>query len=210
MPALVPSTRSRLSLALGAGFLVVLFGYVRLRQRETPAPIEPAELLAPAATESEVAAAPAGRTELPPEAAPILPEPSTPAPVAPPPTQPQEPTVEERYGQLSLDELKRTFRLVRDELSETRKRLVEARLEAGDYELEVRQPSPGQAVELGQSSDPFGVQFGGRIQPLADGTVELHKVTLSPGEDPTFDRLNAESYWLNVRIRELEKSAERD
>jgi hypothetical protein len=209
MPALVPSTRLRLALVLGAGVLVVLFGYVLLRQREAPGPIEPAELLAPAATESEVAAAPAGRTELPPEADPVPSEPPTTQPVAPPPPKPQEPTAEERYGQLSLDELKRTFAHVRVELNETRKRVVEARLDAGDYELEVRQ-SPGQTVELGQSSDPFGVQFGGRIQPLADGSVELHKVTLKPGDDPTFDRLNADYYWLNVRIRELEKSAKRD
>jgi hypothetical protein len=209
MPALVPSTRLRLALVLGAGVLVVLFGYVLLRQREAPGPIEPAELLVPAATESEVAAAPAERNELPPEADPVPSEPPTTQPVAPPPPKPQEPTAEERYGQLSLDELKRTFAHVRVELNETRKRVVEARLDAGDYELEVRQ-SPGQTVELGQSSDPFGVQFGGRIQPLADGSVELHKVTLKPGDDPTFDRLNADYYWLNVRIRELEKSAKRD
>lgn len=209
MPALVSSTRSRLALALGAASLVALFGYVLLRTREPERPVEPAELFVPGAAESEVAEAPVVRDEPPPEAAPVISEPSAAPPVAPPPPQPQEPTAEERYGQLSLDELKRTFRLVRDELSETRKRIVEARLEAGDYELEVRQ-SPGQTVELGQSSDPFGVQFGGRIHPLADGSVELHKVTLSPGEDPTFDRLNAEYYWLNVRIRELEKSAKRD
>ncbi|NUP96676.1 MAG: hypothetical protein HUU28_10985 [Planctomycetaceae bacterium] len=199
----------RFALVLGATFLVALFGYVWLRTREPALPIEPAELFVPVPAESEVAAAPVVRDEPPPPAVPVPSEPPTTQPVAPPPTEPAQPTAEERYGQLSLDELKRTFAHVRVELSETRKRLVEARLEAGDYELEVRQ-SPGQTVELGQSSDPFGVQFGGRIQPLADGSVELHKVSLKPGEDLTFDRLNADYYWLNVRIRELEKSAKRD
>lgn len=206
------SQRVVLILALGVAllFAVVAFVVYRAPRHGSPAELPPrpqadaqlAEVELQPSIRDEVTDEPASRAA---EAVQAEPGP-TPSSAH----QPYLSGAEERYGSLQLEELRRAAQRVRFELSSSRKQLINERLETGEYEVELARSSTGQSIELGQSSDDFGVQFGGRLQPRNDGTLELHKVTLRPGEDPTFDRLNAEYYWLNVRIRELEKSAKRD